>query len=65
MASTQLKSDISESEDIEDHIDDLDDSYFKLQKINRLKRFKEKYPNGIGEITEFNFLNISTTSQNQ
>lgn len=59
MTNTQLKSDISESHN---DIDEDDDSYFKLQKINRLKRFKEKYPNGIGEITEFNFLNTSTTN---
>lgn len=63
MTTSQLKSDVFESCD--DIDDDMDDSYFKLQKINRLKRFKEKYPNGIGEITEFNFLNTSTTNPNQ
>ena len=55
MTTSQLKSDISEARD--EINDDIDDSYFKTQKINRLKRFKEKYPDGIGEITEINFLN--------
>lgn len=63
MTSTQLKSDVSES--CHDIDDETDDSYFKTQKINSLKRFREKYPNGIGKITEFNFLNTSTTNMNQ
>ena len=63
MTTSQLKSDISESCD--DIDDDTDDSYFKLQKINRPKQVKDRNPTGIGEITEFNFLNISTTNSNQ
>lgn len=61
MTTTQLKSDISESKDIEDHIDDV---YFEhLQKLS-IQKFKERNPNDIKEITEFNFLNISTSDSN-
>jgi len=60
MTTKQLKSDISESH----HDIDENDAYFEhLQKLS-IQPFKDHTPNGIGEITEINFLNTSTSDSN-